>query len=79
MTYYKMAHAKTHLASLIREALAGYDVVIARDDEPLVRLVPVSDHLAADERVAGDLQGVVSLPDAFFHPLDDVELGDWER
>lgn len=78
MTYYKMAHAKTHLASLIRDALAGYDVVIARNDEPLVRLVPV-EHPAADERVAGDLRGVVSLPDAFFHPLHDVELGDWER
>ena len=74
-----MAHAKTHLAGLIREALAGYDVVIARDDQPLVRLVPIVESTGSDDRVAGDLHGVVSLPDAFFDPLADDDLSHWER
>jgi len=78
MTEYKMAYAKTHLASLIREAIAGEDIVIARDDEPLVRLVPIDVTASANERLAGDLEGKVALPDAFFGPLTDTEAGDWE-
>ncbi len=74
-----MAHAKTHLASLIREAIAGEDVVIARDNHPLVRLVPVETETTSQERLPGDLAGKVSLPDEFFLPLTDAEIADWER
>ncbi len=34
--------AKTNLSELIRRAIAGEDVFIARANEPLVRLEPVS-------------------------------------
>jgi antitoxin (DNA-binding transcriptional repressor) of toxin-antitoxin stability system len=78
MTDYKMAYAKTHLASLIREALAGEEIVIARDDEPLVRLVPVAPSPGAHERVPGDLAGQLALPDALFAPLSDADASDWE-
>jgi antitoxin (DNA-binding transcriptional repressor) of toxin-antitoxin stability system len=78
MTYYKMAHAKTHLAALIRDALAGREVVIARDDEPLVRLVPLAAPQDSDDRQAGDLVGRVRLPDALFAPLDDEEQSAWD-
>lgn len=74
-----MAYAKTHLASLIREAVAGDEVVIARDEQPLVRLVPVESGTAAPERVPGDLEGKLALPDAFFRPLTDADVEDWER
>ncbi len=33
--------AKEHLLALIAEAMAGNDIVIARNGEPWVRLVPV--------------------------------------
>ena len=33
--------AKTHLSRLIREALDGEEIVIARRDKPLVKLVPL--------------------------------------
>jgi antitoxin (DNA-binding transcriptional repressor) of toxin-antitoxin stability system len=79
MTQYKMAYAKMQLASLIREAIAGEEVVIARDDEPLVRLVPIRTDPSANERTPGDLQGRLTLPDAFFRPLEDAELQDWEQ
>ena len=42
MTKFKIAYAKTHLASLIKEANASQEVVIARDETPLVRLVPIA-------------------------------------
>ncbi len=36
-----MHQAKSSLSRLVERALAGEDVVIARNGEPLVRLVPV--------------------------------------
>lgn len=74
-----MAYAKTHLASLIREAIAGGEVIIARDDQPLVRLVPLEVDLTVNERVPGDLLGKVTLPDDFFRPLTGDEVEEWER
>ena len=69
MTEFKMAYAKTYLASLIREAIAGEEVIIARDDQPLVRLVPLAIDATANERVAGELAGKLTLPDEFFRAL----------
>ncbi|HUO87240.1 MAG TPA: type II toxin-antitoxin system prevent-host-death family antitoxin, partial [Thermoanaerobaculia bacterium] len=34
--------AKTHLSRLVDEAVSGEEVVIARANRPLVRLVPVA-------------------------------------
>ena len=37
-----MLQAKNQLSRLVKEALAGEDVVIASNGEPMVRLVPVA-------------------------------------
>lgn len=37
----KMHQAKTKLSELVERALAGEDVIIARGEQPVVRLVPV--------------------------------------
>ncbi|MFY9975107.1 MAG: type II toxin-antitoxin system prevent-host-death family antitoxin [Chromatiaceae bacterium] len=41
MSQYNIAEAKAQLSELTRRAIAGEEVVIARDNTPLVRLVPV--------------------------------------
>lgn len=41
MRMVNMHEAKTKLSSLVEEALAGEDVIIARAGTPLVKLVPV--------------------------------------
>lgn len=74
---YKMAKAKTHLATLIKEALDGSEVTIARGDAPLVRLVPVTTPGATSKRVSGDLAGTVSIPDEFFAPLSEDRAAEW--
>jgi len=78
MIEHEMAYAKTHLASLVREAIAGEDIVIACDSQPLDRLVPIDGTASANERSSGDFEGKVALPDAFFTPLTDAQAGDWE-
>jgi prevent-host-death family protein len=65
--HYNVAEAKANLSTLVRKALQGEDVVIARDNKPLVRLVPV----AVQKRVPGTAKGAVTIAPDFDAPLDD--------
>lgn len=67
--------AKTHLSRLIQRACAGEEIVIARNNEPVVKLVPVAK--SAPKRQRGSLEGKVVVPDSFFDPLPDDELDAW--
>jgi len=72
MTTVNVQDAKAHLSELVARAERGEDVVIARAGRPAVRLVPV----VAGPRTFGTMQ--LTLPDAFFEPLDEDELAAWE-
>lgn len=62
--------AKTKLSKLIEAALAGEDVVIARNGVPAVRLVPVG-HRA--DRVPGSWRGKVTVKDPdWWKPDEDL-------
>ncbi|HET8657268.1 MAG TPA: type II toxin-antitoxin system prevent-host-death family antitoxin [Longimicrobiaceae bacterium] len=67
--------AKTHLSKLIARACAGEEIVIARDSQPMVRLVPVARE--EPKRQRGSLEGQVVVPDSFFDPLPEEELEAW--
>ena len=73
----KIHDAKTNLSRLIERACAGDDVVIARGDTPVVRLVPVGP--VKGRRRPGSLRGKLVVGPAFFEPLPDDELDAWER
>lgn len=68
--------AKTTLSQLIERAQAGEEIVIARGDVPVARLVPV--RRQAPKRQPGTLRDVVKIPDSFFEPLPERELKAWE-
>jgi len=72
MTQVNVQEAKTRLSQLLQAAERGEEVVIARDGNPIARLVPVS---APPPRPVGFVPGTV--PDAFFEPLPDDELQRW--
>ena len=61
--------AKTQLAELIRRALAGERIVIARAGKPLVELKPFQ----ASRREGGQWRGQVEMADDFDAPLEDLE------
>ena len=67
--------AKTNLSKLIERALAGEEIVIARGDQPVVKLVPLQ--AKPPKRQAGTLKGQFTVPDSFFDPLPDDELEAW--
>lgn len=65
--HYNVAEAKAHFSTLVRKALRGEEVVIARDNTPLVKLVPVR----MQEPAPGSAKGRVRIADDFDAPLDD--------
>ena len=67
--------AKTQLSKLIEAALAGEEVVIAKGDKPVVRLVAIPQgRFKLGVLTAGALG---NGPD-FLAPMDEDELGPWE-
>ena len=64
---YNVAEAKAQFSTLIRKALQGEEVVIARDNKPLLKLVPVG----VPARTPGSAKGRVTVAADFDAPLDD--------
>lgn len=62
--------AKTHLSRLIRRALDGERIVIARAGKPLVELLPYREK---KRRRGGVWKGKIKMADDFDAPLDDLE------
>jgi prevent-host-death family protein len=70
-----MHQAKSSLSRLVERALAGEDVVIARNGEPVVRLVPILQK--REPRIPGRSKGRIWIaPD--FDAMSEEELKDWE-
>jgi prevent-host-death family protein len=61
--------ARAHLAELMDAAMRGERVVIARDDQHAVQLVPVSP--TRQRRQAGSAKGLIVMREDFDAPLDD--------
>ena len=66
---YNIAEAKARLPALVRETLAGDEVIIARDNKPVVRLVPV----APRRWKPGSAKGQIWMSDDFDEPLEDFK------
>ena len=62
--------AKTHLSRLIREALEGEEVVIARGNRPLVRL-EVLPEVRKPRRLGTERGLIVRMDEDFDAPLED--------
>lgn len=69
----KVQYAKTHLSAILKVVEAGEEVVIARGDVPVAKLVPMP---RVGRRQLGFLD--LEVPDTAFDPLDDGELAGWE-
>jgi prevent-host-death family protein len=57
MQQFNIAEAKSHFSELVKMAMRGEDVVIARDNKPLLRLVPVA--ATRKERKPGTAKGQI--------------------
>jgi len=68
--------AKTTFSKLIAEAEAGEEIIIARGDKPVAKIVPFTPE--RKPRVFGSLKGIISFDESFFDPLPEDELKAWE-
>lgn len=91
MTLVTIHKAKTNLSKLIEEVRAGGEVIIARGNQPVAKLVPVEEAVKPEERAAepeptprpqrkpGRLKGKISIGPEFFEPLPDDILEAWNN
>ncbi|MBP7583849.1 MAG: type II toxin-antitoxin system prevent-host-death family antitoxin [Spirochaetes bacterium] len=63
--------AKTHLSRLIRNALAGEEVIIARGSKPLVKLMVIEE--SSVKRKLGTAAGKIRFAKDFNEPLDEFK------
>ena len=72
--YVNIAEAKARLSELVEKAASGEEVVIARDHQPVAKLVPVR---TRTRRVPGSAQGQVWIAPDFDEVPD--EFRDYTR
>lgn len=66
--------AKTHLSRLLDRVRAGEEIILAKAGKPYARLIPLQDR---EERRPGLATGRIT--EAFFQPLDEEDLSEWEQ
>ena len=64
-------YAKTHLSNLINQIESGEEFVIARNGQPVARLLPMP---PVTPRQPGRFEGEIELLENFSDPLSDSEL-----
>jgi antitoxin (DNA-binding transcriptional repressor) of toxin-antitoxin stability system len=70
MQQVSVEEAKTTLPDLIDAAVSGDDVVITKDEQHIVKLVPVTRVKAVPQ--FGSAKGLITIADDFDEPLDDL-------
>ena len=68
---YTMHKAKTMLSQLVEEAARGEEVIIARGEVPVAKLVPIR---APKNRKPGSLKGKLKAKPGAFDPMTAKEL-----
>lgn len=67
-----IAEASENLAQFIDAALTGEEIIITKDNQPVVRLAPVTPSIKRD-RQPGSAKGSVWMSDDFDEPLEEFK------
>ena len=70
MTQVTIHEAKTHLSKLIQRALQGEEIIIAKGNQPMVKLVVVPE-MRQERRIGGAKDVILDMAEDFNAPLDD--------
>jgi prevent-host-death family protein len=73
-----ISQAKTSLSRLVAWARAGEEIMIARNGEPLVKLVPVSKAAERKPRVPDRWKGQIWIAPDRFNEMSEHKLRLWE-
>jgi prevent-host-death family protein len=70
MAQFNIADAKARFSELVDRALAGDEVIVARDNKPLLKLVPLGE---TSRRQPGTAKGQIQMAPDFDAPLPDFD------
>ena len=70
MTQVTIHEAKTHLSRLIKQALAGEEVIIAKGKTPLVKISPLP-NVRIERKIGTRKDLIIKMEDDFNEPLKD--------
>jgi prevent-host-death family protein len=75
----KMHQAKSQLSNLIARVEAGEEVILARGDTPVAKIVPLSPPVREPRKPGAlkHLRGAIP-DDLFLRPMTEEELAAWE-
>ena len=73
--------AKTHLSALVARAEAGEEIIIARGNTPVAKLVPLEAPVPAPvkRRTFGIFRGLIEVGDEAMDDWTEEELTEWEE
>lgn len=74
MAQFNIHIAKAHLSELIQKSLLGEEVIIARDNKPMVKLVAIKP--VKHQRTLGIAKEFITIGPDFDEPLED--FGDYQ-
>lgn len=66
-----LSEASQHLPDLIESALKGEEVIIIKDNQPVVKLTPVTQ--VKRRRQPGSAKGLITISEDFDAPLEDFQ------
>ena len=69
--------AKTELSKLLKRVEAGEEIMIARGNKEIARIVPATMPAVRKSRGRGAWKGLFEMPDVMA-PMTESELADWE-
>ncbi|HEV7373806.1 MAG TPA: type II toxin-antitoxin system prevent-host-death family antitoxin [Pyrinomonadaceae bacterium] len=61
--------AKAQISSLLQTALDGEEIVITQNEQPVLKLMPIS--TVKPRRQSGSAKGLITMSDNFDEPLED--------
>jgi len=69
MSHIELAEAQDHFLELVEQVMSGVEVVITKDQQPLVKLVPA--RTPPRQRHFGSAKGLITIAEDFDAPLAD--------
>lgn len=76
MTTVNVHEAKTHLSRLLTRVAMGEEIIIAKSNKPIAKLVPIDSKLVV--RKPGSAKGSIWIAPDFEAPLPDDIIADFE-
>ena len=71
MKQYNIAEAKSHFSELIKRALLGEEILIARDNKPVIKLMPI--FKTKKKRSPGSAKGEIFIAPDFDRMEEDFK------